>query len=134
MTPGRSSPSCFEFVFRFQVGSARVSPVAIMIETTRGALLRLASSVIGESPQRFSSERQNRSRAQAGGRLCSRLLHNSSHSMGSVYVRSLPPVEAQATDRRIFRDGQRGRLGTALQHRPFPKRRHHTSGSLSTTP
>src|SRR5271157_1595116 len=41
-----------------------------MIETTRGALLRLASSVIGESPQRFSSERQNRSRAQAGGADC----------------------------------------------------------------
>jgi hypothetical protein len=66
MTPGRSSPRCFEFVFRFQVGSARVSPVAIMIETTRGELLRLASSVIGESPQRFSSGRQNRSRAQVG--------------------------------------------------------------------
>ena len=37
-----------------------------MTETTRGALLRLASSLIGESPQRFSSERQNRSRAQLG--------------------------------------------------------------------
>ena len=66
MTPGRSFPSCFEFVFQFQIGSARVFLVAIMIETTRSALLRLASSLIGESPQRFSSERQNRSRAQLG--------------------------------------------------------------------
>src|SRR5208283_2489121 len=111
MTPGRSFRSCFEFVFRFQIGSARVSLVAIMIETTGGALLRLASSFIGESPQRSSSRGRIGAGPNPGSRLCSRLLHNSSHSMGSVYVRSVSAVEAQATYRGIFRDSQRGRLG-----------------------
>src|SRR5664279_2600526 len=78
MTPGRSLPSCFEFVFRFQVGSARVSPVAIMIETNGGALFRLASSFIGESPQRSPSR----------GRIGTGPNSGSSHPMGSVYVRS----------------------------------------------